>query len=210
MNLVTTLTFSPRAKPARRKLHRIHRKREDGMFQAVQNGRGKAAPVTVYWRPGCPFCSRLRGDLRAMGLAPREVNIWADPSAAATVRSLAGGNETVPTVVIGERGYVNPTAAEVLAEVRRAVPGFAADEDVMRAARRQRRLRAVQWLIIGALVAAGFALEGTGHAALSWAADGAAVAVYLLFRLMRACDPLLLNFYNIVEAGGTSTRMSEA
>jgi hypothetical protein len=43
-----------------------------------------------------------------MGLAPREVNIWADPSAAATVRSLAGGNETVPTVVIGERGHVNP------------------------------------------------------------------------------------------------------
>jgi glutaredoxin len=156
------------------------------MFQAVQNGSGKAAPVTVYWRPGCPFCSRLRGNLRAMGLAPREVNIWADPSAAATVRSLAGGNETVPTVVIGERGYVNPTAAEVLAEVRRAVPGFAADENIMRAARRQRRrLRAVQWLVIGALVAAGFALEGTGHAALSWAADGAAVAVYLLFRLAR-------------------------
>jgi hypothetical protein len=86
--------------------------------------------------------------------------------------------------VIGERGYVNPTAAEVLAEVRRAVPGFAADENVVRAARRERLLRAVQWAVIGALVAAGFALEGTGHAALSWAADGAAVAVYLV-RLAR-------------------------
>lgn len=164
MNLVTTLTFSPRAKPARRRLHRIHRKREDGMFQAVQNGRGKAGPVAVCWRPGCPFCRRVRGGLRATGLAPRAVSIWADPSAAATVRSLAGGNETVPAVVIGERGYVNPTAAEVLAEVRRAVPGFAADENTMRAAssRRQRRLLAVQWLVISALVAAGFALEGTG------------------------------------------------
>jgi mycoredoxin len=67
--------------------------------------------VTVYWRPGCPYCARLRQDLRVRGLPSREVNTWADPSAAAVVRGLAGGNETVPTVVIGDRGYVNPTAA---------------------------------------------------------------------------------------------------
>jgi len=23
-------------------------------------------PVTVYWRPGCPYCARLRQDLRAL------------------------------------------------------------------------------------------------------------------------------------------------
>jgi mycoredoxin len=61
-------------------------------------------PVTVYWRPGCPYCARLRQDLRALGLPAQEVDIWADPSAAAVVRGYAGGNETVPTVVIGATG----------------------------------------------------------------------------------------------------------
>ena len=79
------------------------------------------APVTVYWRPGCPFCSRLRQDLRVMGLPAREANIWADPSAAARVRTIADGDETVPTVVADERAFVNPTAAAVLAE---APPGL--------------------------------------------------------------------------------------
>lgn len=142
-------------------------------------------PVTVYWRPGCPFCTRLREDLRVMGLPVREVNIWADPSTAARVRSLAGGNETVPTVTIGERALVNPPASAVLAEVRRAAPGFTPDDALVRAGQRMRLLRAVQWVVIGALVAASFAAEAARHSALSWLADGAAVAVWLLFRMAR-------------------------
>src|SRR5689334_16304726 len=94
--------------------------------------------VTVYWRPGCPYCTRLRQDLRLLGVPTREVDIWADESAAATVRELADGNETVPTVVIGGRGYVNPAAATVLAEVRRISPGFAPDQTLARAGRRLR------------------------------------------------------------------------
>lgn len=148
---------------------------------------GKASvPVTVYWRPGCPYCARLRQDLRVLGLPSREVNIWADPSAAAVVRGLAGGNETVPTVVIGDRGYVNPTAARVLAEVRRVVPGFTPDAGLARSGRRLRVLRAAAWALITALVAAGFAVDGAGHSALSWILDGAAVAVYAAFRLAAA------------------------
>jgi mycoredoxin len=96
--------------------------------------------VTVYWRPGCPYCARLRRDLRALGVPAREVSIWADESAAAAVRDLAGGNETVPTVVIGGRGYVNPPASAVLAEVRRVDPGFAPDQHLARAGRRLRLL----------------------------------------------------------------------
>jgi hypothetical protein len=44
----------------------------------------------------------------------KEVNIWDDPAAAARVRSVAGGNETVPTVFVGDQVMVNPTVREVL------------------------------------------------------------------------------------------------
>ncbi|MEO7369860.1 MAG: glutaredoxin domain-containing protein, partial [Ilumatobacteraceae bacterium] len=70
--------------------------------------------IVVYWRPGCPFCSRLRAGLRRSGLEVREINIWDDPAAAAFVRSVAGGNETVPTVVVDGLALVNPPTRRVL------------------------------------------------------------------------------------------------
>lgn len=36
-------------------------------------------------------------------------NIWENPDDAAVVRSIAGGNETVPTVIVGPVGMVNPS-----------------------------------------------------------------------------------------------------
>jgi glutaredoxin-like protein len=81
-----------------------------------------ASAVEVYWRPGCGFCSTLRRGLHRSGLPLREVDIWRDPEAAALVRSLAGGNETVPTVVISDRVLVNPTLEEVLAAVAAQAP----------------------------------------------------------------------------------------
>jgi len=77
-----------------------------------------AAEVTFYWRPGCGFCSMLRSGLQRAGLSFREVNIWEDPDAAAFVRSVADGNETVPTVSIGDVSLVNPSAGEVVALAR--------------------------------------------------------------------------------------------
>ncbi|MHB1431041.1 MAG: glutaredoxin family protein [Streptosporangiaceae bacterium] len=142
--------------------------------------------VTVYWRPGCPYCARLRQDLRVAGVPAREINIWADEDAAATVRELANGNETVPTVVIGSRGLVNPSAAAVVAEVRKLSPGFAPDPDLARAGRRLRLLRVAKWTVIAGLIAASFAAESAGHAGLSWALDGVAIAAYLTFRLATA------------------------
>jgi mycoredoxin len=32
--------------------------------------------VTVFWRPGCPYCWRLRSKLRRAGVQVDEVNIW--------------------------------------------------------------------------------------------------------------------------------------
>ena len=81
---------------------------------------GSSERVTVYWRPGCPYCVMLRRKLRRRGLPTEEVDIWADPVAAAALRALAGGDETVPTVVVGGRVMVNPPATSVLEAARAA------------------------------------------------------------------------------------------
>ncbi|HVL82980.1 MAG TPA: glutaredoxin domain-containing protein [Pseudonocardia sp.] len=83
----------------------------------------KSVPrVEVLWRPGCPFCSRLRRGLDRAGVATVEHDIWADPSAAARVQKATGGDETVPTVVIGRQALVNPSVAQVLAALRAEFP----------------------------------------------------------------------------------------
>ena len=71
------------------------------------------ARVTVYWRPGCPYCVRLRFALGRDARRLHWVDIWSDPAGAATVRGVTGGDETVPTVVAGERSWVNPAPALV-------------------------------------------------------------------------------------------------
>ena len=71
--------------------------------------------IVIYTRPGCPYCFTLRAGLRRAGLAYREINIWEDPDAATLVRSVANGNETVPTVVVGDAHVVNPSARHVRA-----------------------------------------------------------------------------------------------
>lgn len=79
---------------------------------------GAGSDVVVYWRPGCTFCMRLRLVLFLHRLRPRRVNIWRDPEAAAFVRSVADGNETVPTVVIDGEAVVNPPPGRVVAAMR--------------------------------------------------------------------------------------------
>ncbi len=80
------------------------------------------APVTVYWRPGCGFCSGLLRGLERNELDFDRVNIWEDEDAAAFVRSVADGNETVPTVRVGEVAMVNPSARDVMAAVAEHAP----------------------------------------------------------------------------------------
>ena len=78
--------------------------------------------IVVYWRPGCGFCTGLRQQLDAHHVPHRLVNIWEDPAAAAHVRSVARGNETVPTVTIGPVSLVNPTLHEVVAAAQKHAP----------------------------------------------------------------------------------------
>lgn len=81
-----------------------------------------AEPVTVYWRPGCGFCSSLMRGLERHGLEYARVDIWQDEDGAAFVRSVADGNETVPTVRVGGTALVNPSAPDVLRTVAEEAP----------------------------------------------------------------------------------------
>ncbi|MBS32246.1 MAG: hypothetical protein CL445_07460 [Acidimicrobiaceae bacterium] len=64
----------------------------------------------------------LRRGLEKRGIATIEHDIWSDSDAAEIVRSFARGNETVPTVVIGDVGFVNPTASAVEQHLKNHAP----------------------------------------------------------------------------------------
>ena len=78
--------------------------------------------IDFYWRPGCPFCMNLERNLNKLDLPLNKKNIWESDGHAATVRSIADGNETVPTVVIGEAKMVNPSANQVLQALSNQAP----------------------------------------------------------------------------------------
>ena len=83
--------------------------------------------VHFYWRPGCMFCTMLRRGLDRAGIETVDHNIWDDPEAAGVVRSYADGNETVPTVVVGDVGMVNPSTARVADLLARRAPHLLPD-----------------------------------------------------------------------------------
>ncbi len=85
------------------------------------------AEIVVYWRPACGYCIGLRRQLDGAAVPHRLVDIWSDPEGAAVVRAVARGHETVPTVVIGSVGLVNPSIHEVLAVAATEAPGAVPD-----------------------------------------------------------------------------------
>lgn len=78
--------------------------------------------VVVYWRPGCPFCTRLLRWIDRNQVAVQRRDIWDDPEAAAAVRAITGGDETVPTVAIGEQHLVNPSPRALSAALTEQAP----------------------------------------------------------------------------------------
>ena len=87
-----------------------------------------ADAIHYYWRPGCMFCTMLRRGLTKAGIEVVEHNIWDDPAHAAVVRDHANGNETVPTIVIGDTGLVNPSADQVAAHLATHAPHLLPDD----------------------------------------------------------------------------------
>lgn len=80
--------------------------------------------TTVYWRPGCGFCARLFRALAAADVTPERRNIWEDEEARTFVRSVNAGNETVPTVVVGDDVYTNPSPKDLLERIGVQDPGL--------------------------------------------------------------------------------------
>jgi len=78
--------------------------------------------VVIYWRPDCMFCLNLLLRLRFTRLRYRKIDIRKDPGAQAFVRSVADGNETVPTAVVAGRALVNPSKRQLIGEVRAHAP----------------------------------------------------------------------------------------
>lgn len=85
-------------------------KRESISHQAARDSGNK---VVVYHRPGCTFCIRMKTVLGPEGHRATWVDIWDDEEAAAFVRSVNDGDETVPTVVIDGQAHTNPSPALV-------------------------------------------------------------------------------------------------
>lgn len=80
-------------------------------------GEGRAI---VYWRPGCLACVLLRLRLRGLQQRATWVDIWTDPAAAAFVRDVNGGAETVPTVILRDgHAVTNPHPGLLRAELAR-------------------------------------------------------------------------------------------
>lgn len=74
--------------------------------------------LTVYRRDHCGYCRMLERSLQAAGVDYDRRDIYEDPAAAEFVRSVNGGNETVPTVVLpGGDVRTNPKPKDLLREL---------------------------------------------------------------------------------------------
>lgn len=70
--------------------------------------------LTLYTTTWCGFCRSLKRALDADGIAYGEIDIEQDPDAAAFVRSVNDGNQTVPTVVFPDGSTAtNPSLRQV-------------------------------------------------------------------------------------------------
>ncbi|MBA3908162.1 MAG: hypothetical protein H0X35_16000, partial [Pseudonocardiales bacterium] len=138
------------------------------------------------WRPGCGSCASLRRSLHEAGVDARWRNIWEDAPAAAFVRSMANGNETVPTVTFDDRVFVAPRPTLLLRDLRAAHPELDLDLDPVR---KWPPLRVLQWVGVIVGLIASEALAQAGQTALSWALDAVIVAFFLVVRKLRTGWP---------------------
>lgn len=91
-----------------------------GTSEARRRSALDGRPV-VYWRSGCKYCLRLRFRLGRGARQLHWVDIWRDPAGAAVVRAANDGDETVPTVFVAGRPYVNPDPGWVREQLSRPV-----------------------------------------------------------------------------------------
>jgi glutaredoxin 3 len=67
--------------------------------------------VTIYTKPGCPYCAAARQDLQQRGIGYTEHDVKADPAALREMLDLNGNRRQVPTIIqdgratVGFNGY---------------------------------------------------------------------------------------------------------
>lgn len=59
--------------------------------------------LTLYTKPGCPFCDGLKESLEKRGIPFIEHNVRTDPAALQRMLELNGGRRHVPTIVQGKQ-----------------------------------------------------------------------------------------------------------
>ncbi len=66
-------------------------------------------PVTLYTKPGCPYCTAARNDLIARGVEYEEIDVTVAPGANEKLAELTFGTMMVP-VIVDEDGEVRIAA----------------------------------------------------------------------------------------------------
>ncbi|HSJ57140.1 MAG TPA: glutaredoxin family protein [Anaerolineae bacterium] len=61
------------------------------------------ADVTIYTKPGCPYCAAAKEDMQQRGIHYTEHNVKADAPALQRMLALNGNRRHVPTIVQGDR-----------------------------------------------------------------------------------------------------------
>lgn len=88
--------------------------------------------ITVYGRPGCPGVGPVLRLLDAAGAPYEYIDIRQDPDAAARLRAITGGHESVPTVVLPDgRAMVEPGTLKLRQALQAQAP---AGEEVVSSA----------------------------------------------------------------------------
>jgi mycoredoxin len=72
--------------------------------------------IIVYSTPWCPDCSRARRILIGSGIEFIEINVSKDKEAAEVVKSMNGGNRSVPTIIFPDGSFLVEPSSDVLSE----------------------------------------------------------------------------------------------
>jgi glutaredoxin 3 len=59
--------------------------------------------VTLFTKPGCPYCAAAKDDFNRRGIQYQEHNVKEDPTKLRRMLELNGGQRRVPTIIEGNQ-----------------------------------------------------------------------------------------------------------